>query len=169
MKPAEAINLIQNAISTNQPQRWADLGCGSGTFTLALKNLLPEGSQITAIDKQHQKLPVNFIKIDFETDDLPLSSLDGILMANSFHYIRDKPRLIKKLENYFAANPTFLIIEYDTIRSNPWVPYPINYPQLQQFFQTLGYASITKLAEAPSSFGGRIYSVLSQLKIPAES
>jgi ubiquinone/menaquinone biosynthesis C-methylase UbiE len=163
MKPADAITLIQNAITCAEPQHWTDLGCGDGTFTLALQNILPEGSQITAVDKQTQKLPVNFIKADFEKDDLPLSGLDGILMANSFHYIPDKQKLIKKLEAYFASNPTFLIVEYDTTRANPWVPYPINYQNLQQLFTVLDYTSISKLAEAPSRFGGRIYSALIRL------
>jgi trans-aconitate methyltransferase len=163
MQRSEVIHLIQKAITGDQPQRWADLGCGKGTFTMALQSLLPIGSQLTAVDKQSQKLPVDFLKADFEKDDLPLSGLDGILMANSFHYIRDKTKLVKKLEAYFSGPPTFLIIEYDTTRSNPWVPYPINFENLYQLFTTLGYGTITKLAEAQSRFGGRMYSTLIRL------
>jgi len=163
MQQSEAIHLIQNAITGQQPQRWADLGSGSGTFTLALQSLLSPGSQLTAVDKQSQKLPLTFIKADYEKDDLLLSDLDGILMANSLHYIRDKTKLIKKLEAYFLASPTFLIVEYDTTRYNPWVPYPLNYANLHQLFTTLGYTSITKLAEVPSRFGGRMYSALIRL------
>lgn len=37
-------------LATIAPVRWADLGCGSGTFTLALAGLLPSGSTIDAID-----------------------------------------------------------------------------------------------------------------------
>lgn len=159
MEPSKAISLIQNAIPTDQPQNWADLGCGAGTFTLALDSILPAGSQLTPIDKQIQNLP-NFIKANFEKDDLPLSGLDGILMANSLHYIRDKQKLVKKLESYFSANPTFLIVEYDTTRFSPWVPYPISYQKLETLFAEMGYSSITKLAELPSRFGGRMYSAL---------
>jgi ubiquinone/menaquinone biosynthesis C-methylase UbiE len=158
MKQSDAIALIQNAITTDQAQHWADLGCGSGTFTFALNSILPTGSYITAIDKQTQNLPLDFLKADFAKDDLPLSNLNGILMANSIHYIRDKTKLIKKLEAYFSANPAFLIVEYDTTRFNPWVPYPINYQNLQKLFTELGYSSINKVAEIPSRFGGRMYS-----------
>ena len=160
MQQTEATNLIKGAITTQQPQKWADLGCGSGTFTIALQSLLPTGSQVTAVDKQRQNLPVNFIKADFEKDELNLSGLDGILMANSLHYIRDKQKLVKKLEAYFASRPTFLIVEYDTTRFSPWVPYPINYQKLEQFFVTVGYTAITKLDEMPSRFGGRMYSAV---------
>jgi ubiquinone/menaquinone biosynthesis C-methylase UbiE len=163
MLQAEAIYLIQNAITGERPQRWADLGCSAGTFTLALNNILPSGSHITAIDEQSQNLPVEFIKANFEKEDLPLSCLDGILMANSLHYIRDKQKLIKKLEGYFAGRPTFLIIEYDTTRFNPWVPYPIDYQKLQQLFTAHGYNNINKLAEISSRFGGRMYSALIRL------
>ncbi len=84
-------------------------------------------------------------------------------MANSFHYVRDKTRLIKKLENDFKADSTFLIVEYDTTHSGPWVPYPINYQNLEQLFTILSYTSITKLNETPSRFGGRMYSALIHL------
>ena len=163
MQQAEAISLVQKAIIGVQPQRWADLGCGSGTFTLALQSILPAGSHVTAVDKQNQKLPVDFIKADFEKDDLGLADLDGIVLANSFHYVRDKKKLIKKLETYLSVSPTFLIVEYDTTRFNPWIPYPINYQNLQKLFTDLGYSSITKLAETPSRFGGRMYSALTRL------
>jgi len=163
MRPADATALIQKAITTGHPQRWADLGSGNGTFTMALNSVLPPGSHITAIDKQSQQLPVDFIKANFEKDELPLTALDGILMANSFHYIRDKQKLIKKLETYFSVTPTFLIVEYDTTRFNPWVPFPINFQNLHQLFQTMGYGDINKLAEMPSRFGGRLYSALIRL------
>ena len=160
MQQTEASNLIKGAITNHQPQNWADLGCGNGTFTMALQSLLPAGSHITAVDKQYQNLPFNFIKADFKNDKLNLSGLDGILMANSFHYIRDKQKLIKKLETYFANQPYFLIVEYDTTRSSPWVPYPINYQKLEQLFVGFGYSAITKIGEMPSRFGGRMYSAI---------
>jgi ubiquinone/menaquinone biosynthesis C-methylase UbiE len=163
MKVEEAIALIRNGVTGDGPQRWADLGCGGGTFTFALQSLLATGSRITAIDKQKQVLPVDFIKADFEKDDLNLRGLDGILLANSLHYVRDKTRLIKKLENYFAAKPAFLIVEYDTSRSNLWVPYPISYQNLRQLFTCLGYSSVNLLAEVSSRFGGRMYAALVRL------
>jgi hypothetical protein len=50
----EAITLIDNPYLRQiiRPTRWADLGCGSGTFTLALADLLVPGSSIEAVDLQ---------------------------------------------------------------------------------------------------------------------
>lgn len=154
MKPVDAISLIQKGIAADRPQQWADLGCGSGTFTGALYELLPTGSKIMAVDREAQKLniPVDFIKANFEKDALSLIRLDGILMANSLHYIVDKPALIRKLEAYFSTAPYFLIVEYDTERSNPWVPYPLSFHKLQQLFEGLGYDRIIKLGERQSVY-----------------
>jgi trans-aconitate methyltransferase len=169
MKPGDAIELITKGISANAPQRWADLGCGSGTFTAALSSLLLPGSQIFAVDKQHQVFPenhqviINFIQADFEKDMLPLSGLDGILMANSLHFTQNKIQLIRKLETYFISNPTFLIVEYDTNSGNRWVPFPLAFQNLKDLFKELDYATINKIAEHPSVYNDAfIYSALIQ-------
>jgi trans-aconitate methyltransferase len=165
MKQADAIALISKGIETGAPQRWADLGCGSGTFTAALLHLLPAGSQIEAIDRQRQQLniQVGFTMANFETDDLKLTALDGILMANSLHYIRDKKKLIAKLETYFSGDPSFLIVEYDTDSANPWVPYPLSFSSLTGLFNDLVYDQITKLGEQPSAYHrAKIYAALIQ-------
>lgn len=153
MNSAKAVKLIEKGIARDKPQRWADLGCGNGTFTHALTSLLPTGSKVLAVDKERQDLP-NFIQADLINDDIQLGYLDGILMANSLHYVMDKPQLIRK----FNA-PKLLIVEYDTNRSNPWVPYPIDYTNLEQLAAGLDY-NIVKLATRSSRFGGTMYSAL---------
>jgi ubiquinone/menaquinone biosynthesis C-methylase UbiE len=166
MQQSEAIALIEKGVTGKFPQRWADLGCGNGVFTFALANLLPPESYITAIDKNQQHLPdfsnnirIDFQKADFVNEPIAISALDGILMANSLHFVADKSKLIKQLENAFTSSPRFLIVEYDTITANPWVPYPISFQGLDHEFNQLGYKT-HKLAEMPSRFGGVIYSAL---------
>lgn len=41
MQHSEAVYLIQKAITSDQPENWADLGCGAGTFTPAVSSILP--------------------------------------------------------------------------------------------------------------------------------
>ena len=51
MLPEVAIRLIAPAIdNTLSAQTWADLGCGSGTFTRALASVLPPSSHIHALE-----------------------------------------------------------------------------------------------------------------------
>jgi ubiquinone/menaquinone biosynthesis C-methylase UbiE len=164
MTHLEAVSFISSAVIAKDAENWADLGCGSGTFTRALTELLPAGSHITAIDQEQQRLTipaVNFVKANFERDELHLAGLDGILLANAVHYVADKNRLIKKLEKLFAGSPQYLIIEYDTDKANPWVPYPISFHKLQTLFRDLGYQHISKLNERPSAYrSGMMYCAL---------
>jgi len=51
MKISEAIALIHNpTLEQNRAQSWCDLGCGTGTFTMALAQSLAPGSTIHAVD-----------------------------------------------------------------------------------------------------------------------
>ncbi len=164
MRDEDAISLIEKAVSRNEPEVWADLGCGSGTFTKALNSLLPTGSHIIAVDREKQQLDlpnVDLLRANFERDDLKLSGLDGILMANAIHYVAEKTALIRKLEPMFIGSPRFIMIEYDTDSANPWVPFPVTFKQLQTLFGTLGYHKIVKVSECPSAYrSGNMYCAL---------
>ena len=164
MKLNEAIVLIQDAIPflprAGQAQHWADLGCGTGLFTEALAKILPSGSIVDGIDT-HPDLPhhpqLHPITADFEKDDLPLKDLDGILMANSIHYVQDKQALIKKLRGYMQPDAPFIFVEYDT--DTPvarWVPYPMSFASMKQIFP-----AAQKLAQHPSVYGrANIYAAI---------
>lgn len=166
MQQANAIKLLEQGIRKPTIQQWADLGCGAGTFTMALAALLAPGSYIHALDKQQQSLPktanqvnINYRQANFITNPLPLTGLDGVLMANSFHYVKDKEKLIHALKKCFTQQPQYLFVEYDTTSSNPWVPYPIPFASLELLFNKHGYQT-KKLAEQVSRFGGTMYSAL---------
>ena len=152
----------------NHAEQWADLGCGSGVFTEVLANVLPAKSNIVAIDSKTQYLPhamgnavsVRFQKNNFETDDLNLPALDGIMMANALHYISSKESLILKLERCFQDNPLFVMVEYEKSQPNAWVPFPIPYANMKALFQQLGYKTIKKLGEQKSVYGEMMYACL---------
>jgi hypothetical protein len=78
-------------------------------------------------------------------------------MANSIHYIADKPALIRKLETMFIDSPRFLFVEYDTESANRWVPYPISFEKLKNLFDGLGYRNVVKISERPSAYSGMMY------------
>lgn len=161
MTLAQAIELIQaDCFKNKKTQKWVDLGCGSGLFTQALFDLLPAGSMVIRVDKEKIAafpLILNFHHANFVTNTLPFSDLDGILMANSLHYVKDKVALIKNLRLLFRSSPRFIIVEYDTSSANAWVPYPIPFNKLQNLFPDL---SIKMLNQRDSSYGGKMYSAL---------
>lgn len=164
MTESEAIKLIEGInLDSDDGQNWADLGCGSGLFSYALANLLPPESKITAIDKVNHspfktvdnEVKIEFIQANFIKDDLPISDLNGILMANSIHYVKAKKNFLKELKSYLSVNGRLVIIEYDTLKSNPWVPYPIPLSDLKKLCSNLGFNGLRKLGERPSRYGNK--------------
>ena len=168
MRLSEAIDLLDSPQlrafrPAATPLRWADLGCGSGLFTEALARFLPAGSTIYGVDFRptlHSEV-VNGVALfpiqaDFINIPLPFSDLGGIIMANSFHYVEDKPAFLEKLKGYLSPGSPLLIVEYDTDRPVPtWVPWPVSYTSLQPLLEKAGWPHIQKLAERPSAFGDR--------------
>lgn len=152
---------------------WADLGSGGGAFTLALADLLGPGAVIHSIDQdqsalreQEQALRSRFpeTQVDYQRADftrpLNLPALDGLVMANSLHFIppHDKPALLKRLLNQLKPGGQFLLVEYNVDRGNMWVPYPFSYGRWEKMAQEAGYTKIYRLGSRPSRFLGEIYS-----------
>ncbi len=159
MEIKDAIHLIELALPEKIHQsQWGDLGCGSGTFTIALSHLLGKASKIYAVDKQSQTIysptdvGIEFVKADFSNDTLPISNLDGILMANALHYVKDKSAFVEKIKNYLKVNGQLIIVEYDTEHANQWVPYPIPFHQLKSLFAEHGFNKIQKTGEYNSVY-----------------
>jgi len=168
MSIQDAVDLIalSKALPGAKPSVWADLGCGSGTFTQALARLLPPQSEIYAIDQSPQSIPstdsvnIHFHRANFEIEQLQLPELDGIMMANALHYVQDKEPFLQNLKKYFRETGQFIIIEYDHRNANPWVPYPLDFKQAKELFSSLGYQNIMKLGERQSIYGrGNMYAI----------
>lgn len=162
MLVTEAVEFLSGAaVNTGRPTTWADLGCGNGFFTYILARMLAPGSAIHAIDTATHRLKsmagndvaIHFKNANFVTDPLELPSLDGILMANSLHYVADKKKLVDKLAILLNPGAMLIIIEYDTLRANPWVPYPIDFNSLADLFMRKGYGNIHKIGERQSVYG----------------
>ncbi|HEY1054531.1 MAG TPA: class I SAM-dependent methyltransferase [Emticicia sp.] len=170
----DAIQFItQDSLSTKNKKIWVDFGCGTGTFTLALASILETQSMIYAIDSNSSalnKIPDNYnqvtikkITADFVDTDLPVYQIDGVLMANSLHYVKEKEIFLSKLKSHLKKGSCFLIIEYDSNTSNIWVPYPIDFNALKTLFLKLGYKNISKLNTRASIYGNRqMYAALIQ-------
>lgn len=161
----EASHLIAGSHFAGATQQtWADLGCGSGLFSRALLGLLPRGSTVYALDQQVYSITdpgIHFIQADFVHQNLDLPSLDGILMANSLHFVADKMALLQRLKGNLMPQAAFLLIEYDTQRGNPWVPYPLSFAAAQHLFNQAGFQSLGKTGEKPSLYGrAKIYAAL---------
>lgn len=152
MRPRDATDMLAGSgIAELGPTVWADLGCGDGTFTLALAEALASGSVIHAMDLDGSALrrvpsAHNHVRIvrhrgDFTKPPWPFADLDGILMANSLHYVEHQAAFLRACESQMKPRGRFLIVEYDTTEASRWVPYPVNHARLTALFEREGYSS----------------------------
>jgi trans-aconitate methyltransferase len=163
MRLGDAIDMIADSgVEALGPATWADLGCGDGTFTRALADLLASGSTIHAMDRDgsalrripsaHKGVRIQTHRGDFTSHPWPFADLDGILMANSLHYVADQATFIRACESRMTSRRRFLIVEYDTNEASRWLPYPVNRTTLTALFARAGYRSITFLRSRPSLY-----------------
>jgi SAM-dependent methyltransferase len=156
---------------------WADIGAGSGAFTLALADVLGPGSRIVAVDREAGALrsdgdavarrfpgvELTTLVADFTTE-LALPPLDGLIAANSLHFVpRDRQAaVIRSLGMHLRPGAPFIVVEYDADRGNPWVPYPFTASTFAALAADAGLVDTTPLTRVPSRFLGGIYSAVSR-------
>jgi SAM-dependent methyltransferase len=168
---ADLVALLQDAI-TERGGRWADLGAGEGAFTLALADLLGPGAHITAVDRDAgalrnlstERFPG--VKVETRVGDftrpLGLSNLDGIVMANSLHFVRDKAPVLASVRGLLRPGGKLIVVEYGTDRGNPWVPHPFTYERWERMAAQAGFEKTRLLRTIPSRHLGSMYSAVSE-------
>ncbi len=153
---------------------WADLGAGAGAFTLALADLLGPTGEIYSVDKDKGSLReqeqamrarfpearVQYIAADFGKR-LDLPPLDGVVMANSLHFQREKDPVLQLVRGYLKPGGRLILVEYNVDRGNMWVPYPLSYGTWEALARQNGFTSTTLLTTQPSRWLGEMFSALS--------
>jgi ubiquinone/menaquinone biosynthesis C-methylase UbiE len=173
-------DLIAPAIP-NMGGRWAELGSGTGIFTLELYKLVGPRAEIFSIDKNGHALEkqkrafaarypeanIHYIQADF-THKLDLPPLDGILTANSFHFVPfDQQKQVAALIcSYLKYRGIWVIVEYEARHGNLWVPHPIDYDSFDFLAGESGMEDPHRLAAIPSSFMGEMYSAMATRPTP---
>jgi SAM-dependent methyltransferase len=175
MDHADHVALLRAAVAPGST--WADIGAGSGAFTLALADLLGPGGRIVTVDRDAAALRENarlvarrFPEVTFEvlvadlTGPLGLPQLDGLVAANSLHFVpRDQQvAVIAGLAAHLRPDGRFVVVEYDADRGNPWVPHPFSYPSWERLAASAGLVETKRLGRRPSRFLGAIYSAVSR-------
>src|SRR5215831_1789021 len=149
----DAIALIEKAV----PKRsgtWADFGSGEGTFSRALVQLTGSESRLYAVDRDANALASlarwaraeapNLVTVvadysrSFELPGLEPPALDGMLFANSLHYVADQAAVLARLTRWLKPDGRAVFAEYDQRRATQWVPYPIPAARLPELAQAAG-------------------------------
>jgi len=151
---------------------WADLGAGTGAFTLALRELVGGEAVIYAVDKDRSSLAelrrgyegrfgetsgLHILHADLRA--IPgLPPLDGVLMANSLHFFKDNVDLLSRVRGLLKPGGMLLLVEYNVDRGNPWVPYPLSFSTFKSAATAAGFEVPRLVATHPSSFLREFYS-----------
>lgn len=176
MNISDAIEMIRDAVGISAGV-WADLGAGTGTFTRALTEVLGAGSTVYAVDgdaraaralrqlslSSSSNVLVTAVHADFTRPlELPglvraRAQLDGILLANALHFVRDAERVLSELVKQLRPGGRVIVVEYDRREASQWVPYPIPASRWPPLAESAGLTKPTITATRPSSYAGILY------------
>ncbi len=168
MNTSDAIALIEGAVPRTA-KTWADVGAGDGTFTRALVQLLGREARIYAVDRDARALAslqrwaardranVIVLEADFTLGlELP-EPLDGLLIANALHFVRDADVVVARLVRRLRPGGRAVVVEYDRRAASRWVPYPISSSRLPELAAAAGLSPPRVIATRPSAYGGTLY------------
>jgi ubiquinone/menaquinone biosynthesis C-methylase UbiE len=173
MELRDAIDLVRDAVGDRRGV-WADLGAGTGTFTVALANILGAESTIYAVDDDPTAVealralassPIGARVVPVEADftrpfDLPGlgdSFLDGMLLANSLHFVRDAEDVLAGLVRRVRSGGRVIVVEYDRRGPSRWVPYPIAAARWPTLAASAGLTNAGVTSRRPSMYAGNLY------------
>jgi ubiquinone/menaquinone biosynthesis C-methylase UbiE len=168
----DAVGLIERAVGARRGV-WADFGAGNGTFTRALAVLLGPESRIYAVDRDADAIATlagwsasnatNVIPVQadftrpFDLPGLDSTMLDGILLANALHFVRDADAVLARLVTLVRPGGRVVLIEYDQRAASRWVPYPIPVERLPPLAAAAGLSTPIVSATRPSEYRGILY------------
>ncbi|HWQ12142.1 MAG TPA: class I SAM-dependent methyltransferase [Roseiflexaceae bacterium] len=156
---------------------WADLGAGTGNFTWALAELIGPGGTIYALDRDARAVAAQRARIESApprasvvpvqadvTRPLELPPLDGLLLANLLHFIRDQEGLLARLAGHLRPGGRLLLVEYDQALPAPWVPFPVPPARFAALAVASGFGSPSHVGTRRSPSSGRVlYAAVAQL------
>jgi ubiquinone/menaquinone biosynthesis C-methylase UbiE len=150
--------------------RWLELGAGEGAFTLALVDVLGTDARVIALDRDGRSLETmrgrvagRFPRADVQaevgdfTGGLPDGPFDGVLAANSLHFVARPDAVLAAIHRALVPGGRFVLVEYDADHGNPWVPHPISFERWRRLAPAAGFTDPQLVHRVPSRFLEAIY------------
>lgn len=156
-------------------EAWADLGCGDGTLSRILAEIIGPAGSLLLVDKDAAAIerlrrvsrtwsdenPAYTFRSEQITELGPLPPLEGILLANVLHYVPGPSEVLRTVSRALKPGGRLLVIEYDRSDPNTWVPHPIPTAALPEIARQAGITPFYVRARVPSDYGRVIYAAVS--------
>ncbi len=130
---------IMKALAFKPGERVADIGAGSGYFTIPTAEAVGPAGVVWALDIAPEMLEyldfrlkslkignVRLRKVLSDDPQLEPASVDTILMIDAIHYVKDRVAYARKLQQGLAPGGRLVIIDYipRPMSERPWGPPP---------------------------------------------
>jgi ubiquinone/menaquinone biosynthesis C-methylase UbiE len=145
---------ILDAIELNRSYVAADLGCGSGFFTIPLSRKV---KKVYGIDMQKKMLKYleqkinnqrieNIIPLLSKENEIPLEneSLDLLISTNTLHEFSDKKQMIREMQRVLRRNGKAVIVDFkkEKTGSGPPVVIRLSKDQAKLLFEKNGFTFV---------------------------
>jgi len=142
-------------------ERVADVGAGSGYFTVRLARAVGPQGTVWALDINDTLLDYLRRRVEKEgltntrigkvaADDpgLPPGTVDTVLMVDTLHYVRDRPAYARKLRAGLAPGGRVVIIDFrpKSLEERPWGPPPEQKMEREEVDAAMAAAGLAPLA-----------------------
>jgi ubiquinone/menaquinone biosynthesis C-methylase UbiE len=132
-KPAE----VMATLAFRSGERVADVGAGSGYFTLRVAEAVGDAGHVLALDIRQEMLDhianrlreaqltnVELKQVPADDPQLPPGGLDTILMVDTIHYVQDRASYARKLREGLAPGGRLVVIDfrYDPAAQREFAP-----------------------------------------------
>ncbi|MFQ5977389.1 MAG: class I SAM-dependent methyltransferase [Candidatus Heimdallarchaeota archaeon] len=137
---------------------WLELGSGIGnnTFPLSEKVGLVIALDMSSRDlmaQRQKKTEIYPLQADFQVR-LPIrtDSLGGIFSSFSLHFVKEPALVFREVGRVLRPGGTFILVEYQTSKSVPWIPFPLPKKSALRLLYHEGFESIKSLHETSRYF-----------------
>lgn len=116
---------VMRTLALRPGERVADIGAGSGYFTLRIARAVGPEGRVLAIDinpdllafldrraKEAGLTNVTSRRVEKDDPDLPPAGIDTILMVDTFHYVKERAAYARKLRAGLAPGGRIVVIDY---------------------------------------------------------
>ena len=133
---------VMEALAFQQGEIVADIGAGTGYFTVRIARAVGPGGRVLAHDISPEMLGflerrleaeqlenVGLKKVERDNAMIPEKGVDTIIMVDTIHYIKERTAYVERLREGLKPGGRFVIIDY---RVKPWEERPWGPPPQQQ-------------------------------------